>query len=103
MRRRLKQQPPSARPGWRPRLALASSGAVASPAPETSSAYAPARSHALAPAARRLLKHPRLMPYHRLILAVVLINLALLWNHLDRGAWRIDDGSALSALAALTI
>jgi hypothetical protein len=43
------------------------------------------------------------MPYHRLILAVVLINLGLLGYHLDRGDWMIDDGSALSALAALTL
>ena len=50
-----------------------------------------------------MLKHPRLMPYHRLIVAVVLINLGLLGYHLDRGDWPIDDGSALSALAALTL
>jgi hypothetical protein len=43
------------------------------------------------------------MPYHRLILAVVLINLGLLGYHLDRADWMIDDGSALSALAALTL
>lgn len=43
------------------------------------------------------------MPYHRLILAVAVINLGLLAYHLDRRDWRIDDGSALSALAALTI
>jgi len=28
----------------------------------------------VSPAAKRLLKHPRLMPYHRLIAAVVLVN-----------------------------
>jgi hypothetical protein len=43
------------------------------------------------------------MPYHRLIAAVALINLGLLWQHLDRGDWRIDDGSALSAFAALAL
>jgi len=43
------------------------------------------------------------MPYHRLILAVVLINVGVLWYHLDRGDWLIDDGSALSALTALTL
>ena len=43
------------------------------------------------------------MPYHRLIVAVVLINLGLLGYHLDRGDWLIADGSALSALAALTL
>ena len=64
---------------------------------------APARLPALAGAARRLLKHPRLMPYHRLIVAVVLINAAVLAHHLGRGDWRIDDGSALSALSALTL
>ena len=43
------------------------------------------------------------MPYHRLILAVVLINLGVLWYHVDRGDWLIADGSALSALSALTL
>ena len=43
------------------------------------------------------------MPYHRLIVAVALINLAVLWYHVDRGDWRISDGSALSALAGLTL
>ena len=43
------------------------------------------------------------MPYHRLILLVVLVNLGVLWCHLDRGDWLIADGSALSALAALTL
>jgi hypothetical protein len=70
-------------------------------------AFAPAgsvpASGSAAPSARRLLKHPRLMPYHRLIAAVVLVNAALLWHHLARGDWAIDDGSALSALAALAL
>ena len=39
-----------------------------------------------------------LMPYHRLIVAVVLVNAAVLVHHLARGDWRIADGSALSAL-----
>jgi hypothetical protein len=43
------------------------------------------------------------MPYQRLVAAVVLVNLGLLAYHLDGGDWRIDDGSALSALASLTI
>ena len=43
------------------------------------------------------------MPYQRLIAGVALANLGVLWYHLDRGDWRIDDGSALSALAALTL
>jgi hypothetical protein len=76
--------------------ALATAGAVA-PAAESW------RAPSLAPAAKRALKHPRVMPYHRLIAAVLLINLGLLWLHLDRGDWRIDDGSALSALSALTL
>ncbi len=43
------------------------------------------------------------MPYNRLILLVALINVGVLWFHLDRGDWLIDDGSALSALAALML
>jgi hypothetical protein len=43
------------------------------------------------------------MPYHRLIVAVVLINLGVLGYHLNRGDWLIADGSALSALSALTL
>jgi hypothetical protein len=43
------------------------------------------------------------MPYHRLIVAVLLLNAGILWYHLDRGDWLIADGSALSALAALTL
>jgi hypothetical protein len=35
--------------------------------------------------------------------AVVLINLGVLLVHLDRGDWRIGDGSALAGLAALTL
>jgi hypothetical protein len=34
---------------------------------------------------------------------VLLVNLAVLAHHLARGDWRIDDGSALSALGALTL
>ena len=43
------------------------------------------------------------MPYNRLVLGVVLLNAGVLWLHLGRGDWRIEDGSALSALAALTL
>ena len=43
------------------------------------------------------------MPFNRLILAVLLANIGVLFYHLDRGDWLIDDGSALSALAALTL
>ena len=64
---------------------------------------APARSPRVGHAGRRLLKHPRFMPYFRLIALVVLINVAVLVHHLDRGDWLIADGSALSALATLTL
>jgi hypothetical protein len=79
--------------------------AVALPAPGAASPRAPrpARVHRPAPSARRLLKHPRLMPYHRLIVAVLAINAGVLWHHLARGDWRIDDGSALSALSSLLL
>jgi hypothetical protein len=94
----VKQQRRSARPRWSPaRPAFAGPEAVAPPAPAAPSP------RGLASAARRLSKHPWLVPYHRLILAVVLINAGLLWYHLDRGDWLIDDGSALSALGALTL
>jgi hypothetical protein len=43
------------------------------------------------------------MPYHRLLAAVLLTNVAVLVHHLYRGDWRIADGSALSALSALTL
>src|SRR5918995_1520139 len=88
---------------WPPRPALAPGDAVAAPAPDTRIGRAPAHARRSAPAARRVLKHPRLMPYHRLIVAVLLVNAGLLWYHLDRGDWLIADGSALSALAALTL
>jgi hypothetical protein len=58
---------------------------------------------ALAPALRRFLKHPRLMHYNRLIALAVVINLGVLSYHLARGDWQIDDGSALSALATMTL
>lgn len=54
-------------------------------------------------AARRLSKHPRLMHYYRLIAVVASINLAVLLYHAARGDWRVEDGSALSAFAALTL
>jgi hypothetical protein len=82
---------------------LTPGAAVALPAPQPPRERAPARADGLAPPVRRALKHPRAMPYHRLIVAVLLINLALLWHHVQRGDWRIDDGSALSALAGLTL
>lgn len=72
-------------------------------APRASIGTTPAAPPRLAPATRRLFKHPRLMHYYRLILLVGLINLAVFWYHQDRGDWLIDDGSALSALATLTL
>ena len=44
-----------------------------------------------------------LMPYHRLIVAVLVVNAGVLAHHLGRGDWRIADGSALSALASLML
>jgi hypothetical protein len=52
---------------------------------------------------RSVAKHPRLMPYHRLIVAVVVLNGVLLVQHVRRGDWQIVDGSALSAVSALTL
>ena len=46
---------------------------------------------------------PRLMAYHRLMVAVLVVNLAVLIHHLRRGDWQIADGSALSALSALAL
>ena len=51
----------------------------------------------------RALKHPLLMHYHRLIALVVLVNGALLAQHLARGDWHVADGSALSGLADLIV
>jgi hypothetical protein len=52
------------------------------------------------PGVRRALKHPRLMPYHRLIALVALVNLAVVRFH---GDWRIGDAGALSATADLLL
>ena len=82
---------------------FAPSDAVALPAPRPPRDRPQARASDGAAAVRRALKHPRAMPYHRLIVAVVLVNLALLCHHLQRGDWRVEDGSALSALAGLTL
>ena len=79
------------------------SEAVALPTPRAPRDRPQAPASQSAAMVRRALKHPRAMPYHRLIIAVVLINLALLCHYLQRGDWRIDDGSALSALAGLTL
>jgi hypothetical protein len=76
-----------------------SSDTLALPAPQALTPTAPRAGRSV----RRALKHPRLMPYQRLLAAVLLINLAVLSAHLHAGDWRIDDGSALSALAGLTL
>jgi hypothetical protein len=80
---------------------LSPSDAVALPAPRAPRPRATASG--AAGAVRRALKHPLITPYHRLLAAVLLVNAGLLWLHLARGDWRIDDGSALSALAGLTL
>ena len=43
------------------------------------------------------------MHYYRLAAIVLLANAGVLWWHLDRGDWRIADGTALSGLTALTM
>ena len=48
-------------------------------------------------------KHPRLMPYRRLIAAVLVANLAVLVDRVHAGAWQLADGSALTALSTLTL
>jgi hypothetical protein len=55
----------------------------------------------LAGSVRRLGKHPRLTPYHRLMAGVLAINVGILGSCAD--GWRVDDGSALSAFAALML
>ena len=50
---------------------------------------------------RAVLKHPLLTTYHRLMAAVVLVNLGVLLRHL--GDWQIADGTALSALSTLAL
>ncbi|MDY7103313.1 MAG: hypothetical protein S0880_19185 [Actinomycetota bacterium] len=52
---------------------------------------------------RRLRTHPRLMPYQRLVVAVLVVNAAVLVHGLSGGDWRIADGTALDALAALSL
>ena len=58
---------------------------------------------ALLPLPRRVLKHPRLMHYHRLIVLVLAVNAAVVLHHLGRGDWALADGSALSALSDLAL
>ena len=43
------------------------------------------------------------MHYRRLAVLVLLVNAGVLGLHLERGDWRIADGSALSALSALAL
>jgi hypothetical protein len=78
--------------------ALAAGGAGALPAPPPAR-----RPQDLTLSVRRLFKHPRLMPFNRLILAVVLLNFGVLGYHLGHAEWQIDDGSALSAASSLTL
>src|SRR5215203_900960 len=44
--------------------------------------------------ARAVAKHPRLMPYRRLMLLVIIVNVAVLLHHLRRGDWQLADGTA---------
>ena len=82
------------RGAWLPQPALAPAGEA------PAAAAATGRALSRAPRARPRL---RLAPYHRLILAVLALNLGVLAYHLARGDWLIADGSALSALSALTL
>ena len=52
---------------------------------------------------RAATKHPRVMPYRRLMAAVVLVNLAVLVQQVRTGALQLADGSALTALSTLTL
>ena len=52
---------------------------------------------------RAAAKHPRMMPYRRLMAAVVVVNLAILVAQVRAGAWQLADGSALAALSTLTL
>ena len=68
---------------------------VALPLPAT-----PARAR-VAEGVRRLFKHPRLSPFHRLMAGVLAINAGLVAT--TSQDWRVEDGSALSAFAALML
>ena len=82
----------------RPQLALAAAGVGPLPAPARRDAPRTSRSPSGAcPSTRASI------PFNRLILAVVLLNLGVLGYHLERADWLIDDGSALSALSSLTL
>ena len=52
---------------------------------------------------RAATKHPRVMPYRRLMAAVVLVNLAVLVQQVRTGALQLADGSALTTLSTLTL
>ena len=52
---------------------------------------------------RAATKHPKVMPYRRLMALAVLVNLLVVGSALRREAWQLADGSALRALSALTI
>lgn len=50
---------------------------------------------------REILKHPRLMPYNRLIAVVVAANLMLLGYEITRGGWWSGHGIALKAIGTV--
>lgn len=52
---------------------------------------------------RTATKHPRAMLYRRLMIGVVVVNLAVLGHSVQRGSWQLADGSALAALSTLTL
>jgi hypothetical protein len=54
-------------------------------------------------AVRAASKHPRVMPYRRLMVAVYVINLAVVVAQVRAGSWQLADGSALTALSTLTL
>ena len=93
------QRPSAPGAGWPARLALAPGDAIPAGATER---LVPDGGR-LAAAARRLRTHPRAMPYQRLIALVVLVNAGLAWHHVRAADWAVDDGSALSGLAALLL
>lgn len=52
---------------------------------------------------RAAAKHPRVMPYRRLMVGVLAANLMVLVAQLRHGSWQLADGSALKALSDLTL
>jgi hypothetical protein len=62
-----------------------------------------ARPSSRARSMRAFSTHPRLVPYQRLLVLVVLSNVVVGARGMGRGDWRIDDGSALAAFSALAL